>query len=181
MVAWVRALATGWGLEGLVAGVWNEHAAARQYALFTDLSACNSAPVYAAGAAGHASNCGGPTPGQRYCETRACDPRPLPALSWHCLAMAYDGVSIYAFVNGTLRANGADNPFSYPGGLYSPEAAGRRGAEFAVGANVINVTVGGPPQWSNIFKGDVGGLAVYAQGLSNPADIARICALAEGF
>jgi hypothetical protein len=181
VVAWVRALAQGWGASALVAGVWNEHAAARQYALFTKLPACDSAPVYAGGVAGHASNVGGPTPGDRFCETRACDPRPLPRQDWQCLAMAYDGAAIYAFLNGTLLKNGNDNPFAYPGGLFSPEAAGRVGAEFAVGANLINTTVGGLPHWSNLFEGDVGGLAVFAEGLADPADVARICAFANGF
>ena len=179
-VAWLRAPAAGWRAESLVAGVWNEHAAARQYALFMDLGACASAPAYAHGAAGHASNCGGPTPGQRYCETRACDPRPLPAGAWHCLAMAYNGTHIIASVNGTALPNGDAQPFFYPGGLFSPEAAGREGAEFAVGANVINVSVGSPPVWSNTFRGDIGGLAVYAEGLPVD-DIARVCALAHGF
>ena len=49
-----------------------------------------------------------------------------------------------------------------------------------MGANVINVTAGGPPLWSNVFTGDVGGLAVFAQGLAAD-DVARVCALAEGF
>jgi hypothetical protein len=177
VVAWVRDASNK---SALVAGVWNEHGAARQYALFTALPACSSAPAYARGAAGHASNCGGPTPGSRYCETRACDPRPLPASAWHCLAMTYNGTHIGAFVNGTAVPNGDAQPFAYAGGLFSPEAAGRPGAEFAVGANVINVTAGGPPQWSNTFTGDVGGLAVFARGLP-AADIARVCALANGF
>lgn len=177
VVAWVRDASPS---SALIAGVWNEHAAARQYALFSALPACSSAPAYARGAAGHASNCGGPTPGSRYCETRACDPRPLPAGAWHCLAMTYNGTHIGALVNGTALPNGDAQPFAYAGGLYSPEAAGRPGAEFAVGANVINVTAGGPPLWSNVFTGDVGGLAVFAQGLAAD-DVARVCALAEGF
>jgi len=182
VVAWLRAPAAGWApSSSMVAGVWNEHAAARQYALFTALGACASAPAYAGGAAGQASNCGGPTPGQRYCETRACDPRPLlPAADWHCLAMAYNGTHITASVNGSEVRNGAAQPFAYPGGLFSPEAAGRPGAEFAVGANVINVSVGSPPLWSNQFVGDVGGLAVFAAGLDE-AQVARVCAMAEGF
>ena len=179
LVAWVRGPAGGWGGSALVAGVWNEFAAARQYALFTALGACASAPVYHGGLAGHASNCGGPTPGQRYCETRACDPRRLPLRAWHCLAMTYDGSYIRALVNGSALPNGDAQPFLYPGGLYSPEAAGRQGAEFALGANLINASVGSPPLWSNRFEGDVGGLAVYAEGLSEE-QLAGVCARAPG-
>jgi hypothetical protein len=178
MVAWVKR--SGPTFEGMVAGVWDEYAAARQYAIFTDLGACSTAPVYAHGLAAHISNCGGPTPGQRYCVTRACDPEALPVGAWHCLANVYDGANITAYLNGTLHSNGDANPFAYPGGIYSPEAAGRAGAEFGVGANYVNKTAGAPPVLSNQFLGLLGGLAVFSQPLTQ-AQVAQVCASAPGF
>jgi hypothetical protein len=181
-IAWVRRNASdALNSEGMVAGVWDEYAKARQYALFTDLGACDTAPAYDHGLAAHVSATGGPTPGQKYCVTRACDPRPLPAAAWHCLANVYDpsGAGIAAYVNGTLRPNGGDNPFAYPLGVFSPEAAGVPGAEFGVGANRVNETVGGPPRWSNRWTGTLGGLAVWAQALSQ-AQVAAACALPGG-
>jgi hypothetical protein len=185
LMAWIRRTpAQAAAGEGMVAGVWDEFARARQYAIFTDLGACRTAVAYDGGLAAHISNCGGPTPGQRFCITRACDPRPLPSDAWHCLATVYDGASILAYVNGTAQVNAnatqSDNPFAYPGGIYSPEAAGKPGAEFGVGANYVNHTVGGPPVLDNVFTGLLGGLAVWAQPLS-AQDVAAACAAAPGF
>lgn len=178
LVAWVSVNAIH---EGMVAGVWDENYAARQYAAFIDLGVCASnAPVYHGGMAAHVSNCGGPTPGFRFCETAACDPEPLASGAWHCIANVYDGASISAYVNGTLNPNGVSNPFPYPGGIYSPEAAGRIGAEFGVGANFINTTVGGPRLLSNRFSGLLGGLAVFDSALT-AANVAEVCQWAPGF
>jgi hypothetical protein len=179
LVAWISDAATQ---SSLVAGVWDENYAARQYALFVDLGTCASnAPVYHGGIAAHISDCGGPTPGSRYCTTAACDPEPLATGGpWHCVANVYDGAAIRAYVNGTLHANGAHNPFPYPGGIYSPEAAGKQGAEFGVGANFINTTVGGPRVLSNRFKGLLGGLAVFDVALT-PAELGDVCGWAPGF
>ena len=45
LVAWVRRNASNdASVEGMVAGVWDEYARARQYAIFTDLGACRTAP-----------------------------------------------------------------------------------------------------------------------------------------
>ena len=119
LVAWVQQTRSD-GPEGFIAGVWDEDLRARQYALFTQLAACRKSPKYAGGLAAHISNCGGPTPGQRYCETAGCDPDQLPAKVWHCLANVYDGRTITAYLNGTLHKNGDHNPFPYPGGAQRP-------------------------------------------------------------
>lgn len=184
-IAWIRrSVEDAKSPEAMVAGVWNEHAAARQYALFTDLGACSTAPVYQGGLASHISDTGGPTPGNRYCITRACDPGTLPPNAWHCLAGVYDGQNIWAYVNGTFHPNNNatvhDNPFTYPGGIFSPEAHGAAGAEFGVGANTVNKTVGGPVVWSNHYVGQLGGLAVWNSSLTQ-AQVASVCASAHGF
>jgi hypothetical protein len=183
MITWIKANATDGNIssiEGMVAGVWDEYAKARQYAIFTDLGACSTAPTYRGGLAAHISNCGGPTPGQRFCVTRACDPEYLQTDAWHCLANVYDGTNIIAYVNGSFAGNGGDNPYHYPGGIYSPEAAGQPGAEFGVGANYVNKTAGGPPVLSNTFRGRVGGIAVFAEPLSQ-TEVAQVCGWAQGF
>ena len=181
LVAWVRRAAGDFTDGGnFVAGVWDEHTAARQYALFLQLSVCSGAPGYDGGVVAHISPVGGPTPGSRYCETAACDTPPLAADAWHCVATVYNGTHILAFTNATMHAAGARNPFPLLGGIFSPEAAQRPGAEFGVGANYINITVGSPPVLSNRFRGDLGGLAVFDAALAQP-DLAAVCSWASGF
>lgn len=181
LISWIKRSTMYNDTEGMIAGVWNEYLKGRQYAIFTDLGACHSnCPVYNSGLAAHISNCGGPTPGNRYCITRACDPRPLPADVWHCLANVYNGTHIIAYVNGTLALNGNANPYYYPGGIYNPEILHQPGAEFGVGANVVNQTVNSPPVASNRFSGKLGGLVVFAEPLSQ-ADVAAVCGEANGF
>jgi hypothetical protein len=181
LIAWVyRDAADTASSEGMVAGVWDEYLKARQYALFLDLGACSTAPTYNHGLAAHISPVGGPTPGNRFCITRACDPEPLPAAAWHCIANTYNGTHIVAYLNATLHPNGGDNPYALAGGIYSPEAAGAPGAEFGVGANVVNKTAGAPPVTSNQYKGRVGGLAVFASALSQQ-EVAQVCGWAQGF
>lgn len=175
--------------EMLVAGVWDEYGVeggatgARQYATFLNLAVCKGGNhSYDAGAAGHISPVGGPTPGNRFCTTAACDARPLaPAPAWHCLATTYDDASIRVYVNGSFVANGARNPFPLTGGIWDPARdPGRVGAEFGVGLNRVNSSVGAAPTWSNRFEGLLGGIAVWDAALS-PGDVARACALAPGF
>lgn len=181
LFAWVRTL-PGAPAAGMIAGVWDEHNAARQYALFASLGACAAAPAYHSGAAAHISNCGGATPGQQYCTTVACDPRALTGGDWHCLATVYDGLDILSYVNGSTVPNGKYGPFHYPGGIFSPEAKGRLGAEFGVGRNAVTRGggTGGAAEWASAFVGDIGGIAVFNVSLS-AADIASVCAWAAGF
>jgi hypothetical protein len=103
------------------------------------------------------------------------------APAWHCHATTYDDETIRVYVNGTFAANAARNPFPMAGGIWSPAGEpGRVGAEFGVGANRINETVGGPFTWANHFSGLLGGVAVWDTALAE-ADVARACALARGF
>ena len=142
VVAWVKLeapLTTG----SFVGGVWEEDNAARQYALFLD--GTGGCPTND-GIVAHISAEGGPSPGQRYCRSRACGATALPLRAWHCIANVYNGSDIMAFLNGTLDAAGSggggsggggggsssgasDNPFAYPdapafpnGGIFTPPA-----------------------------------------------------------
>ena len=185
LVAWVS-LPSLDQPEGLGAGVWDEYGVeggatgARAYAIFLNLGACHGGEPYAGGLAAHISPLGGPSPGSRYCTSAACDSRALaPSPAWHCLANTYDGSAIRAYVNGSLVANAWRNPYNLTGGIFRP-GPGRVGAEFGVGANRINATAGAPPQWSNVFEGLLGGLAVWGSALDE-GEVAQACALARGF
>jgi hypothetical protein len=188
IVAWVQLLAPVSG-GPFVAGAWDEfgveggRTGARQYALFINLAACRSAPSFNGGAAAHISPVGGPTPGSPYCETAACDPRAVSPGSWQCLANAFDGQAIRAYVNGTLIANGDRNPFPLTGGIYDAERVGGFGAEFGVGLNRVNASANGARDgfhWSNRFEGLLGGIAVYNESLSD-AEVAAACSMGAGF
>lgn len=184
LAAWVRFNTSGGSAaagEAMVCGVWDEAFSARQYALFTDLAVCSRAPQWAGGLGAHISPVGGPTPGYPFCETAACDPRPLNSGGWTCLVNSYNGTHITAYVNGTLAQNGAFNPYPLTGGIYQP-ANGAYGAEFGVGANqvTLNHTAGNPPVWHNLFTGFLGGLAVWNVSL-DAAQVAAACELPPHF
>jgi hypothetical protein len=189
IVAWVQLLSASVVGGPLIAGAWDEfgveggRTGARQYALFLNLGACRGAPSFANGVAAHISPVGGPTPGSPYCETAACDPRVLVPGAWQCIANTYDGVNIKAYLNGTLVANGARNPFPLTGGIYDAERVGGFGAEFGVGLNRVNASADGRTggfHWENRFEGLLGGIAVYNESLAL-ADVAAACAMGAGF
>ena len=131
----------------------------------------------------HISAEGGPSPGQKYCESRACGATALPPNVWHCLAHTYDGTDVRAYVNGTVdSASSTDpnNPFLYPnppqfpnGGIFVPPADG--GADFSMGANFIHKGGGvGPGLLGNTFIGLLGSFAVYNDSLSQQ-DVLAAC------
>ena len=174
MVAWIkRTNMSAPFSKGFLAGVWGDTAIeARQYAMYFDLGMCYSAPIYNEGFAAHVSPTGGPTPGHQFCVTGACDPRSLGANDWHCVTHTYDGANIRAYVNATLSQNGDFNPFPLVGGIYSPEKAGKPGAEFGVG---VSMSFG-----DNQYQGLLAGLAVFNVTLSVD-EVAEVCAWPGAF
>jgi hypothetical protein len=171
MVAWLRREQTpAWDGGAIVAGVWNEYRKARQYALFLGLSVCN-VPL---DVVGHVSAVGGPTPGAKYCITRACGGTPVPWGEYICTAMSYDGQYARAYFNGSLDRDGVNNPYFYDQGIYTP-STDDNAADFTVGANFVNTTAGGPPLLQNKFNGVLGGLAIYRTALSDE-QVAAACA-----
>eukprot|EP00045_Choanoeca_perplexa_P003572 m.31992 g.31992 ORF g.31992 m.31992 type:complete len:292 (+) comp12116_c0_seq1:1412-2287(+) len=174
IVAWIKREKSSWSGGAMIAGVWNEYKKARQYALFLNLGVCDVPQDVI----GHVSAVGGPTPGQKYCTTRACGGHPTPFATWLCVGMSYDGEYARAYLNGSLDLNGKDNPYYYPKGLYTPPTASQ-GADFDVGANLVNETAGGPALTRNLFAGYLGGLAVYGTALSDQA-MADVCQSAPG-
>jgi hypothetical protein len=164
VVAWVKLLHP---LKGgaFVGGVWEEDTSCRQYALFMDgTGGCPTKD----GIVAHISGEGGPSPGQKYCKSRACGGTSLPLGDWHCIANVYNGTAIVALLNGTLDtiSTPANNPFKYPnppsfptGGIYTPPAG--LGANLALGANFVHPGGGtGPKVMSNKFSGRIGGFAI---------------------
>jgi hypothetical protein len=164
---------------GYVGGVWEEDRSWRQYAIFMDHTGGCAAKN---GLVAHISAEGGPSPGQRYCESRACGVTELQPGAWHCVANTYDGQSIKAYVNGTLDAKQGDpnNPFLYPnppkfpnGGIFTPHAG--TGANFSMGANLIHDGGGiGAGHLGNEFVGLIGAFAVYNQSLES-SEITALC------
>jgi len=176
MVSWLKWQTTpDWHAGAFVGGVWNEYKKARQYAIFMNLSVCE--PTNAA--IGHVSAVGGPTPGHKYCVTRACSGHGVPLDRWQCVATTYDSIAIRAYINGVLYPEPGNNPYPYPKGIYQP-SSDAEGADFSIGANFVNETSGGPALIHNRFNGLMGGLAVYKQALTE--DEVRIaCSSAPGF
>ena len=152
----------------------------RRYAIFMDHTGSCAATN---GLVAHISAEGGPSPGQQYCESRACGTTELQPNVWHCLANSYDGKEILAYVNGTVdtaSATDPNNPFMYPnppkfpnGGIFTPPKGG--GANFSMGANFIHNGGGiGPGRLGNKFVGLLGAYSVYNDALS-AAEIATAC------
>ena len=181
VIAWVQLLSEH-PLHGgaYVGGVWEEDRSWRQYAIFMDHTGSCAANN---GLVAHISAEGGPSPGQRYCESRACGATALHPGAWHCLANTYDGRSIKAYVNGTLdtkQSHDPNNPFPYPsppkfpyGGIFRPPAGA--GANFSMGANFIHDGGGtGSGHLGNEFVGLIGAFAVYNQSLE-PGEISALC------
>ena len=192
LVTWISLSQLNKNGGAYIAGVWDEYGVvggttgARAYALFLNLAICQpyNGSLFAGGVVAHISPVGGPTPGNKYCTTAACDSRKLESDSWHCIANTYDGNEIRAYVNGTFITNSYRNPFLLNGGIFDPESsgAGRIGAEFGVGANRVNSTDIGENgfRWANTYEGLLGGIAVWNTSFSQ-ADVIRACALGRGF
>ena len=166
---------------GFVGGVWEESESWRQWAIFMDHTGSCKAKN---GLVAHISPEGAPSPGQKYCESRACGETALQPHAWHCLGNVYDGHAVRAYVNGTLDTNSSidpNNPFSLPdpprfpnGGIFKPPAGG--GANFSIGANFVHPGGGkGAAILSNKFVGLLGGFAVWDRALTRP-EVAEVCA-----
>ena len=152
-----------------VAGVWSETLAKRQFSVFLDLSKGDLSHLIDF----EVSAVGGPTPGHRWCVTRAIGTKPVPQDVWNCLALTYDGSAIRAYNNGTLerRGNGTggdafySNPFNYTKGIFTVPP-GEEGMPFTVGGKISDEDA--------FFEGDIGGVALYKRALS-AAEVRQVC------
>jgi hypothetical protein len=175
VVAWVK-----WTGEqtGFVGGMWNEYqdGGKRQYGLFVSLPHYNGKNQVC----GHISKTGKPTPPFPYSIDYSASKQEVPANIWTCIAFNYDGKYIRSYVNGEfierekeliLHTQGFDG---YPNGLiqsknpyYFPHGNGNNGSDFTVGAVLLKAGMG------NLFKGEIGGLAIFNRAL-NEKEIKRI-------
>ncbi len=173
-IAWVKWV----GGTGFVGGMWNEYeeGGKRQYGLFISLPHYNGADQVC----GHISWSGGPTPPFPYSIDYSASPQKLEKGKWYCVAFTYDGEWIRSFVNGGFISREPElidhtKGFpGYPGGLvqsknpfYFPHGMGNNGSDFTVIAVRLEEGMG------NLFRGQIGGLAVFDRAL-DPTEIARL-------
>ncbi len=140
-----------------IAGQWNESNRGRQYGLFLNIRVWGGHDQIC----GHLSHVGGATPGYKYCIDGAMGATPVARDEWSVVAMSYDGVQGYVWLNGLLDARPGLNPYSLSGGLFD---GGPKGSDFTVGAVDRSGEIG------NFFCGWLAGLAVYNRALT-PAEI----------
>jgi hypothetical protein len=168
VMAWVK-----WTGEqtGFVAGMWNEHEGGgkRQYGLFVSLPYYNGKDQVC----GHISKTGKPTAPFPYSIDYSASPQKIPLNEWVCVAFTYDGKNIRSFLNGKFESRESeliDHTIGfegYPNGLtqvknpyHYPDGIGNNGSDFTIGAVSLKRGIG------NLFKGLIGGVAVYDRALS---------------
>lgn len=168
VVAWVN-----WTGErtGFVGGMWNEYqdGGKRQYGLFVSLPYYNGKDQVC----GHVSWTGKPTPPFPYSIDYSASKQTVPANRWTCIAFTYDGQHIKSYQNGIFEERPAElidhtKGFEgYPDGLtraknpyFFPDGMGNNGSDFTVGAVLLKSGMG------NLFKGKIGGLAVFDRALT---------------
>jgi hypothetical protein len=154
VVAWIRRSRKSTRECEFLAGMWNETGRTRQYGLFLNISVWSQHDQVC----GHLSQTGGPSPGYQYCIDGPTGATPVPYDQWTTVAMSYDGVQGYAWLNGNLDVRPGLNPYSLAGG-----DGGKNGSDFTVGAVDRHGQIG------NFFAGHLGGLAVYSRALSPSA------------
>ena len=167
VIAWVK-----WTGEqtGFVGGLWNEYqdGGKRQYGLFVSLPYYNGKNQVC----GHISLKGKPTPPFPYSIDYSASKQEVPANQWVCIAFTYDGRYMKSYVNGVFEARKPEliehtKGFEgYPNGLiqsknpyYFPDGMGNNGSDFTVGAVLLKRGMG------NVFKGQIGGLAIFNRAL----------------
>ena len=169
VVAWIKR--TG-EQTGFIGGMWNEYqdGGKRQYGLFVSL------PHYNGGdqVCGHISKDGGPTAPFPYSIDYSASKQKVPENKWCCIAFTYDGKYIRSYYNGTFEEREPElidhtaGFEGYPEGItqsknpyYFPNGIGDNGSDFTVGAVMLKSGMG------NLFKGQLGGLAVFNRALSD--------------
>lgn len=157
VLAWIRRGQKSHSECEFLAGMWNESQLGRQYGLFLNIGVWRQPDQVC----GHLSHVGGPTPGFKYCIDGPVGTTPVPRDVWTAVAMSYDGLSGYAWLDGVLDFRAGLNPYSLAGGLFD---GGEGGSDFTVGGVDRGGSVG------NFFTGRIAGLAVYRRALS-PAEI----------
>jgi hypothetical protein len=169
LIGWIK-----WTGEqtGFVGGMWNEYqeGGKRQYGLFISLPYYNGKDQVC----GHISQTGKPTPPFPYSIDYSASKQSVPVNEWSCVAFTYDGQYIKSYLNGEFEPrepeliNNTIGFAGYPAGLfqsknpyYFPFGIGNNGSDFTVGAVLLKTGMG------NLFKGLIGGLAVFNRALTD--------------
>lgn len=157
---------------GFIAGMWNEYAdgGKRQYGLFVSLPMYNGADQVC----GHISRKGKPTPPFPYSIDYSASAQTVDLGKWCCVGFTYDGTYIKSYLDGLFvpreeeLINYTKGFEGYPDGLrqsknpyYYPDGMGDNGSDFTVGAVLLQSGMG------NLFKGNIGGVAVFNRALTD--------------
>lgn len=153
-----------------IAGVWNEGAAQRQYALFTNghkQSDCTTLTRTDADnqAHGYVSAVGGATPDCKFCFSYATGKHQLEPNRWHFLVFTFDQKAIRLYFDGEFDENGPYNPFLWDKPIFDGEP---QGADFTVAQRNVPSWLDypqGTPHRRTSFAGLLGGLAVFDRAL----------------
>jgi len=166
IVAWVKRRSdVHWQY---IAGVWDEHNAARQYALFTcghkqtDYTTLTRTDAEHQ-AHGYVSDVGGATPDRPFCFSYATGKSKLTYDQWAMIAFTYDHNAIKVYFNGKLDENSNYNPFVWDKPIYNGEA------DFTVAQRAVPSWPGYPegmPENKVGFGGLLGGLAVFNRAIT---------------
>ena len=173
MVAWVQRRSDN--IFQYIAGMWNETDALRQYALFTsahrqahwsDLTRSDASHQ----PHGYVSECGGATPGCKFCFSYATGPDYIEPGRWTTIGFTYDLQEIRVYTDGVFSSNGECNPFLWDQPLFDP--GGAAGSDFTVAQRAV-------PSWPTYpegqptnrvgFDGLLGGLVIYDEALDAAA------------
>jgi hypothetical protein len=168
IVAWIKRMRKPdqqhWG--EFIAGIWDENGK-RQYGLFLNLDSTSiknenyglDGYGYGNQVNGHVSYTGGATPGYKWNRNASFSASTVAFDQWQCVAMSYDGTYSRAYINGVFEPRPHINPLYLPQGLYD---GGVNGSNFYVGADPV-------PGFGmiNLYKGLLGGLAIYNRALTN--------------
>ena len=175
VMAWIK-----WTGEqtGFIAGMWNEYedGGKRQYGLFASLPYYNGRNQVC----GHISKTGRPTPPFPFSIDYSASPQVILPNTWTCIAFTYDGRYIRSYLNGVFQKRAPElidhtTGFEgFPDGIiqsknpyYFPDGIGDNGSDFTVGAVQLKSGIG------NLFKGQIGGIAVFDHALS-PGELKRL-------
>jgi hypothetical protein len=165
VVAWIKRRRQPLPWCDAIAGMWDEARHQRQYCLFMALGLSDVRSNHQV--CGHISGTGGWTPGMDKCDEAASGATPTPHDAWVCAGMTYDGVTVRAYLDGVLDANGRRNPYHYTGGIHD---GGTGGSDFTVAAVRLPPVNTAPifdraRGMGNFFSGLIGGLAVFNRAL----------------
>jgi hypothetical protein len=161
-----------------IAGMWDETAKTRQYALFINLDRGSIAKEhhdadaygYSDQVNGHTSNVGGPTPGYPYATMASFSRSRVIFDQWQIAGVTYDGTALRSYLNGTFEARPKLNPYAAPEGIFHAEEGG---SNFYVGANPVPYPGFAEGGFNGFYRGLIGGLAIYNRALP-PEEMASL-------